>query len=159
MGLRGGPDQGGNLLRNHLYWAVKAALQPLQVNIEYPCNKKADSNAERHRAAQRCRQVGVGQYRLGKIGFHHLDLYDRIQTACCARLPQTVLHQLQQNKGRRLEPVLELLHQQDADVRGVYHDLVSIHRYYECMVNVSPLEASAEMCALARRTLQTLQQG
>ncbi|MBQ7860252.1 MAG: hypothetical protein IJ347_09005 [Faecalibacterium sp.] len=88
-----------------------------------------------------------------------IDLYDRIQTVCCARLPQTVLHQLQQNKGRRLEPVLELLHQQDAAVRSVYHDLVRIHRYYECMVNVSPLEASAEMCALARRTLQTLQQG
>jgi len=70
-----------------------------------------------------------------------------------------VLHQLQQNKGRRLEPVLELLHQQDTAVRGVYHNLVRIHRYYECMVNVSPLEASAEMCALARRTLQTLKRG
>lgn len=86
-----------------------------------------------------------------------IALYDRIETRCSALLPTSVLHQLHENKGRRFEPVLQLLYTQQPALRQALTQSERVHRYYECMVNSSPMTVPQEMCALARQTLAELE--
>ena len=86
-----------------------------------------------------------------------IALYDRIESTCNAMIPENVLHQIHENKGKRFEYTLELLHELKPQLRAVFPDLDRIHRYYECMVNCAPLTASQDMCSLARRVLTFLE--
>lgn len=85
-----------------------------------------------------------------------ISLYDRIEAACNALVPANVLHQIHENKGKRFEYTIELLSEQNILMLPLIADLTRIHRYYECVINCTPLSASEEMCILARRVLSFL---
>lgn len=87
-----------------------------------------------------------------------IALYDRIEGACNAMIPEAVLRQIHENRGNRFEYTLELLHELRPQLRVVLPDLNRIHRYYECLVNCAPLTASREMCLLARRVCALLEE-
>ena len=82
-----------------------------------------------------------------------IALYDEIETVCNSMLPGNVLNQIHENKGRRFEYTIELLSEQEILAPSLVEELDRIHRYYECMINCSPLCVKEEMCALARRVL------
>lgn len=86
-----------------------------------------------------------------------IALYDRIEAACNRLLPGNVLNQIHENKGKRFEYTIELLSEQNILVLPLIADLTRIHRYYECMINCTPLSAAEEMCMLARRVLAYLE--
>lgn len=85
-----------------------------------------------------------------------IALYDQIETACNALLPQRVLNQIHENKGKRFEYTIQLLGEQNILALPLITDLNRIHRYYECVINCSPLSVNEEMCVLARRVLAFL---
>lgn len=87
-----------------------------------------------------------------------ISLYDRIESRCNGLLPASVLNQLHENKGKHFELTLELLQEQKLLPLPLVMELTRIHRYYECMVNASPMSVSQEMCILAARALQYLEQ-
>jgi len=86
-----------------------------------------------------------------------IALYDRIENLCNCALPDAVLQQLHDNKGKRFEYTLELIYEVKPALRPVLPDLYRIHRYYECMVNCSPLRASQEMCLMAGKVVAVLE--
>ena len=87
-----------------------------------------------------------------------IALYDQIESRCSRLLPQNVLNQIHENKGKRFEYTIELLQEQKMLSLPLIHDLNRIHRYYECTINCVPLSVSAEMCTLARHVLKYLEQ-
>lgn len=87
-----------------------------------------------------------------------IAIYDRIETRCNDMLPQNVVKQIHENKGKRFEYTIELLFEQDLLAWPLVRDLNRIHRYYECMVNCSPLSVSREMCILAGKVMEYLEQ-
>lgn len=102
-----------------------------------------------------------------KLDFRHgpdgnvvefISLYDQIEQRCNAILPENVLNQLHENKGRHFEYTVELLQQQNKLPKPLITDLSRIHRYYACTVNCSPMAVSREMCLLARNVLAYLDQ-
>lgn len=95
---------------------------------------------------------------IGKAGnaAEFIALYDRIEQTCNATLPQNVVSQIHENKGKRFEYILALLQEQNLLMAPLIHDLNRIHRYYECMINTMPLSATQEMCSLARQVSQYL---
>ena len=99
-----------------------------------------------------CRRTGV----TGSVA-EFIALYDQIEETCYRMLPQSVLRQLQDNKGKRLEYAVDLLWETKPDLRPVLTELIRIHRYYECMVNCSPMTVSLDMCVQARQALQYLE--
>lgn len=98
------------------------------------------------------RQIG----RPGNV-VEFISMYDQIEAHCNAMLPQNVLNQLQENKGKHFEYTLELLQEQNILVKPLVADLNRIHRYYECVINCSPMSVTQEMCILARRVLNFLE--
>lgn len=86
-----------------------------------------------------------------------ISMYDQIEACCNAMLPQNVLYQLQENKGKHFEYTLELLQEQNILAGPLIADLKRIHRYYECVINCSPMSVTQEMCILARRVLNFLE--
>ena len=86
-----------------------------------------------------------------------IALYDRIEKLCNNALPKAVLQQLHENKGKRFEYTLELLLEVNPNLRPLLPELHRIHRYYECMVNCSPLQASQEMCLAAKKAITILE--
>lgn len=80
-----------------------------------------------------------------------------IEQVCGRLLPETVLRQIQENKGERFEYTIELLQERRMLPLPVIQDLNRIHRYYECMINTMPLSVTQEMCALARRMASYLE--
>jgi len=87
-----------------------------------------------------------------------IALYDQIEAGCNALLPQNVLCQVHENKGKRFEYTIELLQEQRILSAPLIHDLNRIHRYYECTINCTPLSVSMEMCQLAKHVLNYLEQ-
>ena len=85
-----------------------------------------------------------------------IGMYDQIETACNALLPQRVLSQIHENKGKRFEYTIQLLGEQNILAFPLIADLNRIHRYYECVINCTPLSVNEEMCVLARRVLAFL---
>lgn len=85
-----------------------------------------------------------------------IALYDRIETACNHLLPANVRNQIQENKGKRFEYTIQLLGEQNILVSPLIADLNRIHRYYECVINCTPLSVNEEMCVLGRRILEFL---
>lgn len=88
-----------------------------------------------------------------------IALYDRIETACNSLLPANVLNQIHENKGKRFEYTIELLGEQNILMLPLIADLNRIHRYYECMINCTPLSVNEEMCGLARRICAFVESG
>ena len=86
-----------------------------------------------------------------------IALYDRIEATCNMLLPVNVLNQIHENKGKRFEYTIELLGEQNILLRPLIADINRIHRYYECVINCTPLSVSEEMCVLARRVLAFLE--
>lgn len=86
-----------------------------------------------------------------------IALYDRIESHCNTLLPAPVLHQLHENKGKHFELTLELLQEQKLLSKALIADLTRIHRYYECMVNCSPMSVSQELCTLAAKALHQME--
>lgn len=87
-----------------------------------------------------------------------IALYDRIEEHCNGLLPDNVIRQIRENKGKHFEYTIALLQEQHMLPRPLIGDLRRIHRYYECMINCAPMSASLEMCILARKVLQFLVQ-
>lgn len=86
-----------------------------------------------------------------------IALYDRIETLCNNALPEAVLQQLHDNKGKCFEYTLELLKEEKPGLLPLLPELYRIHRYYECMVNCSPLQVSQEMCTVAKKVVAVLE--
>lgn len=84
--------------------------------------------------------------------------YDRIERVCNSLIPEPVLSQLQENKGKRFEYTIELLMRMDPSLLPLLHDLNRIHKYYECMVNCTPMTVTKEMTDLSGRVLAYLEQ-
>ena len=116
-----------------------------------------DPNCIRKEAAKLKKRLSRGNHVPGSAS-EFIAFYDRIEERCNAMLPPAVLHQLHENKGRHFELTLELLEEQKLLPAALILDLTRIHRYYECMVNASPMSVSQEMCGLAGRTLSFLEQ-
>lgn len=86
-----------------------------------------------------------------------ISLYDRIEAVCNSMLPQNVLNQIHDNKGKRFEYTIGLLQEQGLLSQLLIADLNRIHRYYECVINTTPLSVTQEMCVLARHVLAYLE--
>lgn len=98
-----------------------------------------------------------GRSRVPGSTVEFISLYDRIEQKCNGMLPENVLSQIQENKGRQFEYTIELLYEYAAAVRPLVGELRRIHRYYECAVNCAALSVSQEMCVLARNVLAALE--
>lgn len=85
-----------------------------------------------------------------------ISLYDQIQQRCNGMLPENVVNQIHENKGKQFEYTIQLLQEQDILIHPVILDIKRIHRYYECTVNSGSLSVSQEMCNQARRVLNVL---
>ena len=116
-----------------------------------------DPNCIEKEAAKLKRKIG-GRFAVPGNAVEFVSLYDRIEQRCNALLPENVLSQLHENKGKRFELTLELLEEQHPQLRPLINDLTRIHRYYACVVNCSPFSVSKEMCLLAGRALEFLEQ-
>lgn len=88
-----------------------------------------------------------------------ISMYDKIEARCNAMIPENVLSQLHENKGKHFEYTIELIHETKPMMRPVIPEIRRIHRYYECVVNCSPMTVSQEMCTTAQRVLKFLQDG
>lgn len=87
-----------------------------------------------------------------------ISMYDKIEARCNAMIPENVLGQLHENKGKHFEYTIELLYETRLLLRPVIPEIRRIHRYYECVVNCTPMTVSQEMCAAAQRVLVFLQE-
>lgn len=114
-----------------------------------------DPNCIEKEAKKLKRKIG-GRFTLPGSAVEFVALYDRIEETCNSMLPRSVLHQLHENKGRHFELTLHLLQEQKLLSRSLLTELTRIHRYYECVVNCTPLEVSQEMCVLAKSVLAAL---
>lgn len=116
-----------------------------------------DPNAIRKEAAKLKRRLGGMRPVPGEV-VEFLSVYDQIRQRCNAMLPEAVLNQLAQNKGSHFELTLKLLEVQYPRLQLLVRDLTRIHRYYECVINSTPLSVSLEMCLLAKKVLFFLEQ-
>ena len=87
-----------------------------------------------------------------------IALYDGIERRCEALVDPVVLNQIYENKGKRFEYVIELLLLGKPALAPLLLDIRRIHRYYECTVNCSPMTVTKEMCALAQKVSDALEQ-
>ncbi len=99
--------------------------------------------------------------RLGSFGrgdvLHFFSSYERIVKLCNRQIPEAVLAQLHENKGRRFEYTLALLPQVAPQWRHLLPQLRRIHQYYECAVNCRPLSVCREMEELAAATVKEME--
>lgn len=116
-----------------------------------------DPNCLEKEARKLKKKLGV-RFGPGGSAVEFISLYDRIEQRCNAMLPENVLHQIQENKGKHFEYTIELLQEQNPLMKPMIADLKRIHRYYECTINCTTLAVSQEMCLLARRVLAYLEQ-
>lgn len=82
-----------------------------------------------------------------------IHLYSQIEVLCNKLIPVEVLQQLHENKGKHFEYTIELLYETRPLIRPLLVEIRRIHRYYECVVNSTPMTASQEMCTSAKRVL------
>lgn len=116
-----------------------------------------DPNCIEKEAGKLKRKLGGRMWMPGSVA-EFIGLYDRIEQRCSNLLPQQVLRQIQENKGKHFEYTIELLQEQHPMLLPLIGDLRRIHRYYECTVNCSSLTVSQDMCILARKVLAYLEQ-
>ena len=108
--------------------------------------------------ARRLQKKLGGRFSAPGNAVEYIALYDRIEERCNSLLPKTVLNQLHENKGKHFELTLELLEEQHILMKPLIQELTRIHRYYECVVNSSPMRVSQDMCHTAKKALAYLDQ-
>lgn len=84
--------------------------------------------------------------------------YDRIVSLCEGLLPREALSAIHENKGRRFEYTIELLHTGKALPLPVIPELRRIHLYYECVLNAKKLSVTEEMCRATEKTRRLLEE-
>lgn len=91
----------------------------------------------------------------GKEGsiLEFIVMYEKITELSNRYIPQNVLNQIQNNKGNHFEYNIELLYQTNITIRPIIPELKRIHRYYQCVVNCTPMTVSQEMCIIAQRVI------
>lgn len=99
-----------------------------------------------------------GNHRIRGDAVDFIAMYARIESLCNSMLPEAVLSQLHENKGKHFEYTLQLLEARNSLPQSIFADLIRIHRYYECVVNCSPMTVSQEMCLLAKKALVCVEQ-
>ena len=109
-----------------------------------------DPNCIEKEAAKLKRKFG-GRFSAPGSALEFIALYDHIEQQCSSLLPEGVLNQLHENKGKHFELTLQLLEDQHLLVKPLLQDINRIHRYYECVINNKPLSVSQDMCQLARK--------
>ena len=124
--------------------------------ILYYSLKVIDPNCISKEAAKLKKRLSVKSSLSGST-VEFIALYDRIEALCNGVLPDTVLAQLHENKGKHFEYTLELLQEARPSLRPLLPELYRIHYYYECMVNCTPMQVSQEMCATAQRVIAVLE--
>ena len=82
-----------------------------------------------------------------------ISMYDEIENVCNAMLPENVLGQIHENKGKHFEYTIELLNECKPMIRPIIPELKRIHRYYECVINSVPMTVSQEMCTRTQKIL------
>ena len=87
----------------------------------------------------------------------YISLYDRMEALCNSLIPENVLSQIHENKGKRFEYTVELLQEQYPLLRPVIPQILRIHMYYECTVNCSPITVSQDMCIQAEKVVTFLE--
>jgi len=108
--------------------------------------------------AERLKKKLGGRIVVPGSAVEYISLYDRIEAQCRGLLPENVVNQIQENKGRQLEYILALLQEQGILPYPLITDLRRIHQYYECVINSGSFRVSQQMCALARKVLLFLDQ-
>lgn len=116
-----------------------------------------DPNCIEKEARKLKRKLG-GRFGTPGSAVEFIVLYDRIEDACNSLLPKAALNQLHKNKGHHFELTMELLKEQNLLSKTLLYDLARIHRYYECVVNCSPMQVNQEMCLLAKKVLASIAQ-
>lgn len=127
------------------------------ISILYYSILVIDPNALEKEAKKIKKRISHSPLPSGNVA-EYITLYDRIETRCNALVPQNVLDQLHENKGKHFEFTIELLKVQHPALLPLIPDLNRVHRYYECVVNCKPMTVTKEMCSLARRVLTYLEQ-
>lgn len=152
------PEQGNYLFFYRLFCnEFVLALASSIVLILYYSILVIDPNCLEKEAAKLKRKLSRGIPVQGGAA-EFIALYDKIETLCNGMVPQAVLNQIHENKGKRFEYTISLLQEtRQLDPMALY-DLNRIHRYYECMINCSSLGATREMCELARNMAAYLEQ-
>lgn len=120
----------------------------------YSLNVIAPNCLEKEAAKQKKKLSHSANHAGSAVEF--ISMYERIEARCNEMVPENVLHQIQENKGKHFEYTIELLQEQGIFNQPLIQDLKRIHRYYECTVNCTPLSVSQEMCVLSQKVLTYL---
>ena len=86
-----------------------------------------------------------------------ITMYEKIEKLCNSYIQQNVLSQIQNNKGNHFEYTMELLYQSNNTIRPIIPVLNRIHRYYECVINCTSMSVSQEMCIMAQKVIDYLE--
>ncbi len=115
-----------------------------------------DPNCIQKEAAKLKKKLAPGANAGSAIDF--IGLYDEIEEQCSSLLPERVLRQIHDNKGKQFEYTVELLREYRPELRMVLAEVKHLHRYYTCVVNYHSMSVSKGMCDLARAVLNQLKQ-
>ncbi len=126
------------------------------VLIIYYSVKVIEPNCLEKEAAKLKKKISHSRERGSVTRF--ISLYDQMEAHCNALIPDNVLSQIHENKGKRFEYTIELLMEQNPMLRPVIPQIMQVHMYYECTVNSSPMTVSQEMCVLAERVVKFLEE-
>lgn len=104
-------------------------LTGMAVKFFLPPKKKEENltAAEEKKARMLKKKLGVRFVPSGSA-VEFISLYDRIEQRCNAMLPENVLQQIQENKGKHFEYTIELLRKYNPLVKLLIADLKRIHR-------------------------------
>ena len=125
------------------------------VLILYYSISVVDPNCIQKEAASQKKRISRSFVNTGNA-VEYISVYDQIESRCNALLPDTVLSQIHENKGKHFEYTIALLQEQKLLPKSVLCDLIKVHRYYECTINSQPISVSREMCLLAKQVLAFL---
>ena len=116
-----------------------------------------DPNKIEKEAAELKRKLGGKSAARGNTA-EFFVLYDQLVSQCSQLLPQSVADHFHNGKSDHFEWLLDYLEAEDLLPRQTKEELVHIHRYYQCVINCSPLDVSEEMCVRARDASAALEQ-
>lgn len=125
--------------------------------ILYYCVTVVDPNSISKEARKLKKRLSHSLLPTGDVS-RFIALYDFIERRCTAMVDPVVLDQIYENKGKRFEYAIELLLLSKPALAPMLLDVRRIHRYYECTVNCSPMTVTREMCSLAQRISDALEQ-
>ncbi len=115
-----------------------------------------DPNCLEKEARKQKKKLSAREETLGSI-VEFISLYAQIEAKCNGLVPQDVLHQIYDNKGKQFTLTLELLQELRPELAPLLMEVRRVHHYYECMVNCTPMTVSQEMCLIAQGVLAQLE--